>query len=298
MAKVKAADPVARPKKGKKRRQALEGDHEAEAKVTEALDARPKKRRGGKKVLEDHDEAEAKVTEAEDARPKKRRESKKIKKRVSELEVSDGRAPSKKARIEKGDELVIKNEDMRPNKPKFEPSPFRLFLSGLPKTCDEETLRKDFEECGEITNLKLLLDRDTGESKGLAFISYKDEDGFNAALEYNGYDYGGRRLKVQKAAEKGNGGAATDLGPKPAGCNSIVVKRLAPEVTNKDLERLFAVCGGGPRRVGLLTDKAGVSRCTARVDFKDGAAVDEAVKLAGTDLKGRPLVMSYCKPRE
>lgn len=170
----------------------------------------------------------------------------------------------------------------------------RLMLKNLPTHIDEEMLRRDFEECGAITNLKLLCDRD-GQSKGMAFVTYADEAGYFAALEYNSTDYGGRQLKVQKAEDKGS--PSQSLGPRPPGCNSIVLKKLSPDVTSDDLQEFFRGCGGGPKKVGLLTDRSGISRCTARIDFGTESAVDDAVKLAGTALKGNPVVMEFCKPK-
>merc|ERR1712217_365814 len=114
---------------------------------------------------------------------------------------------------------------------------FRLFISGIPRTLDEDKVKEDFEECGEITNFKLLSDKETGESRGLAFVTYKNEAGFKAALAYDKDDYGGQTLRVRKAEEKGSATGASVPAPssKPEGCNSVVVRKLAPEVTEKDL---------------------------------------------------------------
>merc|ERR1711972_549359 len=167
---------------------------------------------------------------------------------------------------------------------------------------DEATVRRDFEECGEILNIKLLYMRDTSEFRGLAFITFSDEAGFEAALKYDGDDYAGQKLRVRKAETKssGKGGGAAEAGldAKPEGCNSVVVKRLSPEVSEDDLWKFFKPCGSGPVHVGLLRDRAsGKSRCTARVDFEDGDAVDEAMKLLGSKLKGRAFTLNYCQPK-
>eukprot|EP00928_Gymnodinium_smaydae_P057308 TRINITY_DN40562_c0_g1_i1.p1 TRINITY_DN40562_c0_g1~~TRINITY_DN40562_c0_g1_i1.p1 ORF type:complete len:283 (+),score=50.23 TRINITY_DN40562_c0_g1_i1:52-900(+) len=195
-------------------------------------------------------------------------------------------------------------EDPAPpqEKPSFNRE-FRVFISGIPKDFDEAVVRKDFEECGTVVNCKLLTDKETGQSKGLAFVSFEDEAGLQAALAYDGDDYGGQRLRVKKAEAKGNGkgNGAADMGEKPEGCNSVVLRRLSPEVTEADIKKLFKKSGRGPISVGLLTDRAtGKSRCTARVDFAhdDSEGVDQAVALNGTELKGRPVVMGYCKPRD
>jgi len=175
---------------------------------------------------------------------------------------------------------------------------YRLFVTGLAYSVTDEVLRRDFEECGELTDVKLLKDKVTGESKGIAYLTFKDKAGFDSALEYDGEEYGGRKLRVQKAEAKGSGRGSAGPGVKPNGCISVVVKGLAEDVTKSDLETTFKDCGNGPSNVGLLMDKAtGKSRCTARIDFgDDGWGVEEAIKLNGSDLKGKPMVMTYCKP--
>merc|ERR1711920_1094307 len=138
--------------------------------------------------------------------------------------------------------------------------------------------------------------------RGLAFISYREEAGLKSALEYDGDDYGGQRLKVKIAEQKGSTPSGTTSAPtaKPEGCNSVVLRRLAPEATEADIKKAFKRCGKGPTKVGLLVDKwTGRSRCTARIDFdaNDPDGVDQAIALHGSDMKGRPLVMDYCQPR-
>merc|ERR1712137_1465044 len=96
-----------------------------------------------------------------------------------------------------------------------------------------------------------------GQSRCMAFISYSNENAFFAALDYNGTDYGGKRLTVKRAEDKG--GQGPTLGPKPSGCNSIVLRKLSPDVSEDDLHSLFRDCGGGPKKVGLLKHPSGVS---------------------------------------
>merc|ERR1712217_531166 len=71
--------------------------------------------------------------------------------------------------------------------------------------CTEETLRKDFSECGEIEKMNLPLN-DEGKPRGIAFITYKTKEGVDAALKFDGDDYGGRTLKVNRAGGKGEKG--------------------------------------------------------------------------------------------
>merc|ERR1712238_597040 len=79
---------------------------------------------------------------------------------------------------------------------------FEVFVSNLSFETQEAELRKDFLECGEIERLHMPT---KGENKcmGFAWIVFKKIDGLQEALEFDGDDYGGRRLKVEKAGEHG-----------------------------------------------------------------------------------------------
>jgi len=70
----------------------------------------------------------------------------------------------------------------------------------------EETLRKDFGECGAIDSLRMPLNEE-GKPKGIAFIQFKEEAALTKALEYNEKEYEGRTIYVSKAGEQsGKGG--------------------------------------------------------------------------------------------
>lgn len=64
---------------------------------------------------------------------------------------------------------------------------FTVFVQGLTYSTTEKTLRKAFSKCGEIVNLKLpMCQWDETQSRGFAFISYKDEASVNEALKLDG----------------------------------------------------------------------------------------------------------------
>lgn len=206
-------------------------------------------------------------------------------------------------------EAAVAGDDGQREEPD-EQEEFKVFVGGLPWSIEERVLRKDFSECGRIVDLRLLTDKETGRSRGMAFITFADRAGLEAALKYDGDSYGGRTLKVGKAegrkggkdgkgkaAEKGKGKGKAP-GAKPPGCTSVVLKGLAFETTEEDLWEAFGKCGGGPSNVSLLKDReTGASRGMGFVDFDAEDAVDEAMKLSGTELQGRRLRVDYARPR-
>ena len=66
-------------------------------------------------------------------------------------------------------------------------------------------LEEAFGAHGTITELKLIKDRDTGRSKGFAFISFEDQGQADNALALDGTDLDGRTIKVNPAKSDGGG---------------------------------------------------------------------------------------------
>ena len=85
----------------------------------------------------------------------------------------------------------------------------KLYVGNFPFSVDETQLRDLFSGYGEITELALITDRETGRSKGFAFITFATQQAAEKALEMDGKDLGGRNLRVNIAQErdrKGGGG--------------------------------------------------------------------------------------------
>merc|ERR1712054_534601 len=79
-----------------------------------------------------------------------------------------------------------------------------VFVRGLPFSVEEEALKKDFAECGEIESLRLPINEE-GKPRGIAFIKYTSKEGLEAALKFDDTEYGGRTINVSKAGEGGKG---------------------------------------------------------------------------------------------
>ena len=88
----------------------------------------------------------------------------------------------------------------------------KLYVGNFPYSCTEDQLRAMFSEYGQITDLALIMDRETGRPKGFAFITFATQQAAEKALELNGRDVGGRPLKVNVALERDS-----SRGPRPGG---------------------------------------------------------------------------------
>jgi nucleolin len=83
---------------------------------------------------------------------------------------------------------------------------FEVTIGYLPQDATEDSIGEFFGECGNITKVRLIRDRDTGESKGRAFVSFDSEAGRDAALSKNQADFGGKNISVEIPRPRDNAG--------------------------------------------------------------------------------------------
>ncbi|MDN5865098.1 MAG: RNA-binding protein [Gammaproteobacteria bacterium] len=82
----------------------------------------------------------------------------------------------------------------------------KLYVGNFPYSVDEAQLRGIFDQYGDISELALIKDRDTGRPKGFGFITFATQEAAEKALEQNGNDCDGRPLKVNMAIDKPRNG--------------------------------------------------------------------------------------------
>lgn len=78
-----------------------------------------------------------------------------------------------------------------------------IYIGNLPKTTDEETVRKLFEEYGEVSEIKLIKDQYTNELRGFGFVTMpSQEEAKKAIQEINDTEMEGRQVIVNEARPK------------------------------------------------------------------------------------------------
>jgi len=81
--------------------------------------------------------------------------------------------------------------------------PSRLFVGGLAWGVTTEQLRQAFESIGRVNDAIVMVDRDTGDSRGFGFVTMADrKDASEAIRKLNGVDLEGRPLVVRQATER------------------------------------------------------------------------------------------------
>ncbi|MGA0242575.1 MAG: RNA recognition motif domain-containing protein [Candidatus Marinamargulisbacteria bacterium] len=78
----------------------------------------------------------------------------------------------------------------------------KVYVGNLSYSTTKEELESTFSECGNIQDVRLIEDRETGRSKGFAFITFDTDDAASDAIEKNGLTVGGRPLRINLAEDK------------------------------------------------------------------------------------------------
>ncbi|NDD66673.1 RNA-binding protein [bacterium] len=76
----------------------------------------------------------------------------------------------------------------------------KLFVGNIPFSATEDELRSLFEEVGQVENVKIIMDKFSGRSRGFGFVEMPNHDESNTAIErLNNADFSGRKLIVNEA---------------------------------------------------------------------------------------------------
>lgn len=76
----------------------------------------------------------------------------------------------------------------------------KLYIGNLPYSATDQILFDTFSQCGKVESSKIIIDRDTGRSKGFGFVEMSTEaEAQDVIAKFNGADYDGRAMTVNEA---------------------------------------------------------------------------------------------------
>lgn len=89
----------------------------------------------------------------------------------------------------------------------------KLYVGNLSYATTEDQLRELFAQAGTVVDAALIKDRDTGNSKGFAFVTMSNQSEAEKAIQmFNGFSYGNRELKVNPARPREESGRSGGFG--------------------------------------------------------------------------------------
>jgi RNA recognition motif-containing protein len=78
-----------------------------------------------------------------------------------------------------------------------------IYVANIPFKASDADLKELFEEYGEVSSAKIIMDRDTQRSRGFGFVEMPDDTAAKTAIEnLNGYSFEGKELSVNEARPK------------------------------------------------------------------------------------------------
>jgi RNA recognition motif-containing protein len=98
----------------------------------------------------------------------------------------------------------------------------KLYVGNLPYSATDQVLADAFAQCGTVESAKIIMDRDSGRSKGFGFVEMATEaEAAEAIKKFNGADYDGRAITVNEAKpmapRENRGGGGGFGGPRGGG---------------------------------------------------------------------------------
>lgn len=148
------------------------------------------------------------------------------------------------------------------------------FVGNLSFSATEEELTTLFSEVGPVVKARIGMDRETGRSRGFAFVEFANDEACAAAIErLNGHEMGGRRLRVNDADDKppprpaggppsGGGFRPNGFTPRPPGGPGFAPRSFTPEPPPQQFYEPRNDGGGGggdgPRRPNTKGSRRGL----------------------------------------
>lgn len=78
----------------------------------------------------------------------------------------------------------------------------KLYVGNLPFRATQDEIQALFAQHGQVQSVALINDRETGRPRGFGFVEMDDEGAAKAISALNGYEMGGRALRVNEAEER------------------------------------------------------------------------------------------------
>lgn len=291
-----------------------DSDSEEEVKTKK----QPVKKAVAKKADSDSDSDAPKKTKAKTTKPVSTKKVDSDDESEEKPKKSNGnghaKTAPKKQDSDSDDEVKVTKPNNKNSKPQEdaedEDGHKEVFIKNLNYQSTEDSVREAFSELGNVVNVKLLTDRNTGKPKGIGFVEFEKRSDAKKALE--GVEVDGRQVQCSWSNEKKEGGNAPARQNNFGGNNNfkqggssgfsgdahtIFVGNLGFKTSEQQVKKFFSSVGNVVG-VRIATHEDGKRKGFCHVDFDSADACQAAVGLAGQELDGRELRVDVSTPRQ
>ncbi|KAJ9681044.1 hypothetical protein PVL29_020109 [Vitis rotundifolia] len=162
-----------------------------------------------------------------------------------------------------------------------------IFIGGLPREALEEDLRDLCEPIGEVLEVRLMKNRDSGESKGYAFISFKTKEIAQKAIEeLHSKEFKGRTIRCSLSESK----------------HRLFIGNVPKSWTDDEFRKIIEEIGPGAENIELIKDPQNPSRNRgfAFVEYYNNACADygrQKMSSSNFKLDGNTPTVSWADPK-
>lgn len=162
----------------------------------------------------------------------------------------------------------------------------KMFIGGLNWDTTESSLRDYFATYGEIVDLTIMRDSNTGRSRGFGFLTFKEPEAVEAVLQKQ-HVLDGKVIDPKRAIPK----------EEQDKTGKIFVGGIAPEVTEHDFDEFFSQFGNVIDAQLMIDKDLRRSRGFGFVTFDLPEAVDNVTRNHYLELKGKRMEIKKAEPR-
>ncbi|XP_010933999.2 phragmoplastin interacting protein 1 [Elaeis guineensis] len=173
--------------------------------------------------------------------------------------------------------------------------PNKVVVSGMPYSTTEQQIRDLFSDIGPIQHLQLSRFPDSGNFRGLAFLTFQTEDIATNSLKLDGTKMGNRFVKVERCRLDSQRKRKHEFLSEPEkvdGCLSAYIGNLSWDVTEDDIRDCFKTSNIASIRFAF-DKRTGKSRGFCHIDFEDDESLEKAMKKNQVEMHGRPMKIAY-----
>src|SRR5262245_11537254 len=170
----------------------------------------------------------------------------------------------------------------------------KIYVGNLPSHTTERGLTELFERVGHVVAVRIMTDRDTGRSRGFAFVEMGSDEAENAIRQLSHAALDGHTLSVSEARPRPESSAE-----RGAPLARLFVGNLPYTATAAELKEFFSAVGPVSSVMLPVERESGRPRGFAFVEFPDPAHAREAVRrFHDQPFQGRALVVNEARAAE